>query len=124
MCTITEKLKTIIDPNDPQDRKLFLLAQLVSTRFSEIKKTQEEQGQVVKEIHTLISNLAGSVKQAIELTSTCPVHKEREKYETITFLIKRPIIAMMFILGLMAASLLQFKDIISDIINMIVGAKP
>lgn len=122
MCSITDKLRTIIDPNNPQDQKTLLLAQLVSSKVSDIKDVQEDHSILLKETHDMVENLIEKVNANINLTKECPVFKEREKYETVTFFLKNTKIALLTMLGILTMALLQLKDYIIDIINFVNGA--
>ena len=101
---IVKTLTLMCDKNNPQDKKLLLLAELVETRCSSLA---EHQGELQKSLTTTNAKLDIVTKLLEEQQKEgrdCPVYKNREEFEKISFFLKYPRFSLLVLLGV--ASLL------------------
>lgn len=96
---IVKTLELMCDKTDPQDRKLLLLAELVESRYDDLEQKQDDLKEgldnAVKKMDkltTLLENYSISAKG-------CPVRKNREAFEFVAVLLKRPKLFSAFIIG-------------------------
>lgn len=139
MCKITKSLKAILDPDNPEDKKILLLAELIEdmrdTIYSREDKMQEDITDVKEKVENL-SDLASreealrhevsEVKQKVDMlsamTSQCPMLKNTQGSKFIGFIVEFPKVSIAIVL--MAGLLLgvtsgNIADFIIKIISQI-----
>lgn len=139
MCKITKSLKAILDPDNPEDKKILLLAELIEdmrdTICSREDKMQEDITDVKEKVEGL-SDLASreeilrrdlfEVKQKVEslssMTSRCPMLKNTQGSKFIGFIVEYPkaAIAIVLMVGLLlGVTSADIADFIIKIISQI-----
>jgi hypothetical protein len=139
MCKITKSLKAILDPDNPEDKKILLLAELIEdmrdTIYSREDKMQEDITDVKEKVENL-SDLASreealrqevaEIKQQVEtlssMSSCCPMLKNTQGSKFIGFIVEYPkvSIAIVLMVGLLlGATSGDIADFIIKIISQI-----
>lgn len=90
MCEITNSLKAILDPDNPDDRKLLLLAQLIESMKSGIEKREFSMIQDINDLKNKVDSLSLETK-------SCPIiHGNQNQF--LNFFFTYPKIAIIFLL--------------------------
>ena len=99
---IVGTLKLMCDKESPQDKKLLLLAELVSVKFSELYNKQESLIRNLDNMNAKIDKLSELLERYEAETHNCPVFKNRESFEGISFFLHYPKITFFIIIGIVA----------------------
>lgn len=99
---IVETLDLMCDKENPQDRKMLLLAELVETKCDALGKNQGELRKSLDNTNQKLDRLTNLLEKYESETHGCPVYKNRSDYEKISFLIRYPKISALILLGTLA----------------------
>ena len=99
---IVETLELMCDKENPQDRKILLLAELVETKCDALGKNQDDLKKSLDNTNQKLDRLTNLLEKYESDTHGCPVYKHRSEYEKISFFIKYPKISILVILGVIA----------------------
>lgn len=112
---IVETLEMMCDKENPQDRKLLLLAELVETKCDALAENQHKLNEnlnTTKEKLSLTNTKLDRLTEVLENNNAeahnCPVHKNKEGFEKISILVRYPklsLIALIGIISLLAGAL-------------------
>lgn len=92
------------DKNNPQDKKILLLAELVESKCEALGKTQEELKGSLNSTNQKLDKLTELLEKYESDTHGCPVYKNRQDYEKLSFFVKYPKTASLALLGILAMS--------------------
>ena len=101
---IVKTLTLMCDKNNPQDKKLLLLAELVETRFSDIAEHQDSLQKGLDSTSSKLDKVTKLLEEQQTEGKNCPVFRNKENFEKISFLMKYPRLSLLMLLG--AAALL------------------
>ena len=111
---ITKTLKFMCSDDDPQDKKLLLLAELVETRCSELALNQEDLKTSLSKTNAKLDEVTKLLKAFESSEQSCPVYKERVNFEKLGFFMKYPRFTFFVLVGLIV---LLTETLCSGIIN-------
>lgn len=99
---ILDSLELLCDRTDPQDKKILLLANLVAERTNSMEAGQKQLFVALSETNKTLEQLKTKLDSEIDLRRDCPVTKNKQKYDQLTFLIKDPRITFIIFIGVSA----------------------
>lgn len=106
---IVDTLEMMCDMDNPQDRKLLLLAELVETKCDALADNQKALIKNLEETKTTLSETGEKLEKLTRMledrsaeTHSCPVHKNKEGFEKISTFLRYPKITMFTIIGVIA----------------------
>lgn len=99
---IVKTLTLMCDKNDPQDKKLLLLAELVETRCSALAEHQEELQKSLRDTNVKLDKVTQLLEEKQQEGRECPVYKNRESFEKLSFFMKYPRFSLLMALGIAA----------------------
>lgn len=133
MCKITKSLKAILDPDNPEDKKILLLAELIEDMRDTIYSHEDRMQEDITDVKAKVENLSdlasreealrkdvSEVKQKVEIlssmTSHCPMLKNTQGSKFIGFIAEYPKVSAFIVL--MVGLLLGVTS--GDIANFII----
>lgn len=122
MNDIVKTLELMCDKNNPQDKKLLLLAELVETKCEALGENQEELKSKISETNQKLDRLTNILEKYEDDKNSCPVYKNKDEFEQMIMLMKYPKITLFVILGILAVILGVVSSSASDFIKYLVGA--
>ena len=99
---IVETLKLMCDKTNPQDKKILLLAELVEDRCTALGDNQAALQKSLNNTNAKLDKLTELLEKYEGETHGCPVYKNKDGYEKLSFYIRNPKISMLIILGMIA----------------------
>ena len=120
MCDISTKLETILSEDNEQYKPILLLSKLVDDRFISIKEEQRKHSDTSEKTQKMILELSKKVEEALQETKSCPVNKQKESFETISFFITKPKLAVATVLGITVLSIMQLWGLLSTFLQFII----
>lgn len=90
------------DKNNPQDKKILLLAELVETKYDALGKAQEELRDNIAITNEKLDNLTQLLTKYESDTHDCPVYKNKDSYEKLSFMIKNPKLYLLILVGVLS----------------------
>lgn len=111
---IVNALRLMCDKDDTQDKKLLLLAELVSVKFEKFSEVQESLLDKINNVNGKMDKLSELLEKYESDTHNCPVYKNRSSFEGISFFIKYPKVTLILLIGTIA---LLFGVVGTDLIN-------
>lgn len=99
---IVETLKLMCDKTNPQDKKILLLAELVEDRCTALGYNQAALQKSLNNTNEKLDKLTDLLEKYEGETHGCPVYKNKDGYERLSFYIRNPKISMLIILGMIA----------------------
>lgn len=118
---IVETLALMCDKNNPQDKKLLLLAELVETKCEALGKNQEELKGSLKVTNEKLDKLTNLLEKYQNDKDMCPVYKDRKSFEKIAFFMRYPKVSLLVILGIFAMLVGLFSSSFTDLIKFLFG---
>lgn len=122
MCSITDKIKLMCKPDDPQHQMLLLAVDLVSDKFTVMNKNIDDrmrhfegtQRETNKTLHN-VSVTLNALNKKIDDHATCPVYKNKEVAEKVMFFAKYPKITISSLTGAAVILLYELYKILIEI---------
>lgn len=99
---IVETLKLMCDKTNPQDKKILLLAELVEDRCTALGDNQAALQKSLNNTNEKLDKLTELLEKYEGETHGCPVYKNKDGYEKLSFYIRNPKISMLIIIGMIA----------------------
>lgn len=118
---IVETLELMCNKENPQDRKILLLAELVETKCDALGKNQDDLKRSLDNTNNKLDRLTTLLEKYENDTHGCPVYKNRSDYENISFFVRYPKISILVLLGVLALLGGVFGANFTDIINKLFG---
>lgn len=118
---IVETLKLMCDKTNPQDNKILLLAELVEYRCTALGDNQATLQKSLNNTNEKLDKLTGLLEKYEDETHGCPVYKNKDGYERLSFYIRNPKISLLIILGMIAIAGGFFGSTLTTLIKGIFG---
>ena len=121
MNKIIDSLEVMCEKDNPQDRKLLLLAHLVQDSVKGLAERQQElQGSLSETNRKLDSVLEAITKYKTDMDN-CPVYDNRELFDRVKFLIKNPRLSLFLFLGIISLLSGLFGSSVISILKLVFG---
>lgn len=119
---IVETLAMMCDKNNPQDKKLLLLAELVETKCEELAENQLELKGSLDETNKKLDRLTTILEKYEKDESDCPVFQHRQNFQHLAMMFKHPKVALLIIIGILALLLGVFNSSFISLFKLLLGA--
>nr|UVM88462.1 MAG: hypothetical protein [Bacteriophage sp.] len=121
MNKIIDSLEVMCEKDNPQDRKLLLLAHLVQDSVKGLAERQQElQGSLTETNKKLDSVLEAITKYKKDMDN-CPVYGNEELFDKAKFLIKNPRLSLFLFLGIISLLSGLFGSSVISILKLVFG---
>lgn len=114
---ISETLELMCDRSNPQDKKILLLAELVEQKCDDLATNQRALQKSLDDTNEKLDKLTGLLEKYERDAIGCPVHKDRDKYEKLSFYIRNPKLTILILVGLLALLSGVFSSTIMSVIK-------
>lgn len=118
---IVKTLTLMCDKNDPQDKKLLLLAELVETRCSALAEHQGELQKSLRDTNDKLDKVTKLLEEQQQEGKDCPVYRNKENFEKISFLMRYPRFSLLMLLGILALLAGLFSSSIFPYLKLLFG---
>lgn len=118
---IAETLELMCDRDNPQDRKILLLAELVEHKCDALADNQQKLQKSLDDTNDKLDKLTGLLEKYENDTHGCPVYKNKDSYDKFSFYIRNPKLTILILLGLIALLGGFFGLTITDLVKHIIG---
>lgn len=118
---IAETLELMCDRDNPQDRKILLLAELVEHKCDALADNQQKLQKSLDDTNDKLDKLTGLLEKYENDTHGCPVYKNKDSYDKFSFYIRNPKLTILILLGLVALLGGFFGSTITDLVKHIIG---
>lgn len=118
---IAETLELMCDRDNPQDRKILLLAELVEHKCDALADNQQKLQKSLDDTNDKLDKLTGLLEKYENDTHGCPVYKNKDSYDKFSFYIRNPKLTILILLGLIALLGGFFGSTITDLVKHIIG---
>lgn len=118
---IVKTLTLMCDKNDPQDKKLLLLAELVETRCSALAERQGELQKSLRDTNDKLDKVTKLLEEQQQEGKDCPVYRNKENFEKISFLMRYPRFSLLMLLGILALLSGLFSSSIFPYLKLLFG---
>lgn len=109
------------DRNNPQDKKILLLAELVEHKCDALADTQKNLQKSLDNTNEKLDRLTNLLEKYEQDTHGCPVYKDKDKYEKLSFYVRNPKTTLLIFLGILALFGGFFGSTITDLFKNIIG---
>ena len=116
---IVETLEFMCDKENPQDKKILLLAELVENKCDALAENQKGLQKSLDHTIDKLDRLTDLLEKYEGDTHGCPVYRNKEEYEKLSFYVRNPKITLIIILGIIALLGGFFGSTITDLIDML-----
>ena len=118
---ISEALELMCDRDNPQDKKILLLAELVEHKCDALADNQKGLQKSLDNTNEKLDKLTLLLEKYENDTHGCPVYKNKDKYEKLSFYVRNPKITILILLGIIALLGGFFGSTVTDLIKHIIG---
>lgn len=118
---IAETLELMCDRNNPQDRKILLLAELVEHKCDALAENQKGLQKSLDNTNDKLDKLTVLLEKYEKDTHDCPVYKNKDKYEKISFYVRNPKLTILILIGIFALLGGFFGSTITGLLKSIIG---
>lgn len=118
---IAETLELMCDRGNPQDRKILLLAELVEHKCDALAETQKSLQKSLDDTNDKLDKLTDLLEKYENDTHECPVYKNKDKYEKISFYVRNPKLTIFILIGILALLGGFFGSTITGLIKSIMS---
>ena len=118
---IVETLEFMCDKNNPQDKKILLLAELVENKCNALAENQKGLQRSLDHTIDKLDKLTDLLEKYEGDTHGCPVYKNKDDYEKFSFYIRNPKLTILILLGLIALLGGFFGYTFTDVLSKILG---
>lgn len=118
---IAETLELMCDRNNPQDKKILLLAELVEHKCDALADNQKGLQKSLDDTNEKLDKLTQLLEKYENDTHGCPVYKNKDKYEKLSFYVRNPKTTLLILLGMLALLGGFFGSTVTDLIRHIIG---
>lgn len=109
------------DKDNPQDKKLLLLAELVETKCEALAENQSDLKKSLTETNKKLDKLTTLLEKYENDKNTCPVYKNKAGFEQLSVFLRYPKISLLVILGIFALLIGIFSSSATDILKFLFG---
>lgn len=117
---IAETLELMCDRSNPQDKKILLLAELVEHKCDSLAENQQKLQKSLDDTNEKLDKLTTLLEKYESDTHLCPVYKDKDSYEKVSFYVRNPKLTLLILLGLIAL-FGGFFGSITDLIRQVIG---
>ena len=118
---IVETLEFMCDKNNPQDKKILLLAELVEHKCDTLAENQKGLQESLHNTIEKLDKLTDLLEKYENDAHGCPVYKNKGDYEKLSFYVRNPKLTLLMILGIVALLGGFFGSTITNLIKGIFG---
>lgn len=121
MNKIIDSLEVMCEKDNPQDRKLLLLAHLVQDSVKGLAERQQELQGSLSETNRKLDSVLEAITKHKEDMDNCPVYGNRELFDRVKFLIKNPRLSLFLFLGIISLLSGLFGSGVISILKLVFG---
>lgn len=118
---ISEALELMCDRNNPQDKKILLLAELVEHKCDALADNQKNLQKSLDDTNEKLDRLTQLLEKYENDTHGCPVYKNKDNYEKLSFYVRNPKVTLLILLGISALLGGFFGSTVTDLVRHIIG---
>ena len=118
---ISEALELMCDRNNPQDKKILLLAELVEHKCDALADNQKGLQKSLDNTNDKLDKLTQLLEKYETDTHGCPVYKNKDKYEKFSFYVRNPKLTILILIGILALLSGFFGSTITGLLKSIMG---
>lgn len=121
MNKIIDSLEVMCEKDNPQDRKLLLLAHLVQDSVKGLAERQQELQGSLSETNRKLDSVLEAITKYKKDMDNCPVYDNRELFDRVNFLIKNPRLSLFLFLGIISLLSGLFGSSVISILKLVFG---
>lgn len=121
MNKIIDSLEVMCEKDNPQDRKLLLLAHLVQDSVKGLAERQQELQGSLSETNRKLDSVLEAITKYKKDMDNCPVYDNRELFDRVKFLIKNPRLSLFIFLGIISLLSGLFGSSVISILKLVFG---
>lgn len=121
MNKIIDSLEVMCEKDNPQDRKLLLLAHLVQDSVKGLAERQQELQGSLSETNRKLDSVLEAITKYEKDMDNCPVYDNRELFDRVKFLIKNPRLSLFLFLGIISLLSGLFGSSVISILKLVFG---
>jgi hypothetical protein len=121
MNKIIDSLEVMCEKDNPQDRKLLLLAHLVQDSVKGLAERQQELQGSLSETNRKLDSVLEAITNYKKDMDNCPVYGNRELFDRVKFLIKNPRLSLFLFLGIISLLSGLFGSSVISILKLVFG---
>lgn len=121
MNKIIDSLEVMCEKDNPQDRKLLLLAHLVQDSVKGLAERQQELQGSLSETNRKLDSVLEAITKYKKDMDNCPVYDNRELFDRVKFLIKNPRLSLFLFLGIISLLSGLFGSSVISILKLVFG---
>ena len=121
MNKIIDSLEVMCEKDNPQDRKLLLLAHLVQDSVKGLAERQQELQGSLSETNRKLDSVLEAITTYKKDMDNCPVYDNREIFDRVKFLIKNPRLSLFLFLGIISLRSGLFGSSVISILKLVFG---
>jgi hypothetical protein len=121
MNKIIDSLEIMCEKDNPQDRKLLLLAHLVQDSVKGLAERQQELQGSLSETNRKLDSVLEAITKYKKDMDNCPVCGNRELFDRVNFLIKNPRLSLFLFLGIISLLSGLFGSSVIGILKLVFG---
>lgn len=121
MNKIIDSLEVMCEKDNPQDRKLLLLAHLVQDSVKGLAERQQELQGSLSETNRKLDSVLEAITKYKKDMDNCPVYDNRELFDRVKFLIKNPRLSLFLSLGIISLLSGLFGSSVISILKLVFG---
>lgn len=121
MNKIIDSLEVMCEKDNPQDRKLLLLAHLVQDSVKGLAERQQELQGSLSETNRKLDSVLEAITKYKKDMDNCPVYDNRELFDRVKFIIKNPRLSLFIFLGIISLLSGLFGSSVISILKLVFG---
>lgn len=121
MNKIIDSLEVMCEKDNPQDRKLLLLAHLVQDSVKGLAERQQELQGSLSETNRKLDSVLEAITKYKKDMDNCPVYGNMEIFDRVKFLIKNPRLSLFLFLGIISLLSGLFGSSVISILKLVFG---
>lgn len=121
MNKIIDSLEVMCEKDNPQDRKLLLLAHLVQDSVKGLAERQQELQGSLSETNRKLDSVLEAITKYKKDMDNCPVYDNRELFDRVKFLIKNPRLSLFLFLGIISLLSGLFGSSVISLLKLVFG---
>lgn len=121
MNKIIDSLEVMCEKDNPQDRKLLLLAHLVQDSVKGLAEHQQELQGSLSETNRKLDSVLEAITEYKKDMDNCPVYDNRELFDRVKLLIKNPRLSLFLFLGIISLLSGLFGSSVIGILKLVFG---
>lgn len=118
---ISETLELMCNRNNPQDKKILLLAELVEHKCDSLAENQKTLQKSLDNTNEKLDRLTNLLERYEQDTHECPVYKNKDRYEKISLYVRNPKVTILILVGFLALLGGVFGSTLTNVIKNFIG---